>query len=54
MEAPSSPAGGSPFANASSLTFAGAASGLARLPSCDGIMRVGMPVAGLPPPHWRW
>ncbi|WP_270936391.1 SMP-30/gluconolactonase/LRE family protein [Falsiroseomonas oryzae] len=46
----------SPLANVSSLAFAGPGQREAWL-GCllaDRIMRVPMPVAGAPPPHWRW
>jgi sugar lactone lactonase YvrE len=49
-------AGGSPLANVSSLAFAGPGRREAWL-GCllaDRIMRIPMPVAGHPPPHWRW
>lgn len=46
----------SPLANVSSIAFAGPGLHAAWL-GCllaDRIMRVPMPVAGAPPPHWRW
>ncbi len=49
-------AGGSPLANVSSLAFAGPGRREAWL-GCllaDRVMRVPMPVAGHPPPHWLW
>ncbi len=48
--------GGSPLANLSSLAFAGPGRREAWL-GCllaDRVMRVPMPVAGHPPPHWHW